>query len=146
VKTNRTLAFCPRSVLAGVVKPYLVGTMAPNSALCRSILVSIANPRVFHSALHTGSDTGKEYGLHTFPRAIFRQLEANAEAKWLVPFSLTSAGGTTSTTTGLIPKIFSIRFGAHRDSIYNTSQVTRSGPLTPTALALTKQAHAGTLA
>ena len=72
VKTNRTLAFCPGSVLDGVVKSYLVGAMDPNSALCRSILVSIANPRVFHSALHTGSDTGKEYGLHSFPRAILR--------------------------------------------------------------------------
>jgi hypothetical protein len=86
VKANRTLAFCPGSVLAGVVKPYPVGTMAPNSALYRSILVSIANPRVFHSALHTGSDTGKEYCLHTFPRAILRQLDANTDAKWPVPF------------------------------------------------------------
>jgi hypothetical protein len=145
VKTNRTLAFCPRSVLAGVVKPYLVGTMAPNSALCRSILVSIANPRVFHSAMHTGSDIGKKYGLHTLPRAILRQLESNTDAKWLVPFSLPLAGGTTNTTTVVIPKNFLIRFGAHRDSIYNTSQVIRSGPLAPTAPALTRQAHAGTL-
>ena len=142
MKTNRTLAL---SVLAGVVKPYLVGTMALNSALCRSILVSIANPRVFHSALHTGSDTGKDYGLHTFPRVILRQLEANTDAKWLVPFSLPPVGGTTNTTTGVIPKNCSIRFGAHRDSIYNTSQVTRSDPLAPTAPALTRQAHAGTL-
>ncbi len=129
----------------GVVKPYLVGTMAPNSALCRSILISIANPRVFHSALHTCSDTGKEFGLHTFPRLILRQLEANADAKWLEPLSHTPAGGATSTNLGIIPKNFSIRFGAHRDSIYNTSLVTRSGPLNPTAPALTKQAHAGTL-
>jgi len=145
VKANRTLAFCPWSVLAGVVKPYLVVTMAPNSALCRSILVSISNPRVFHSALHTGSDTGKDYGMHTFPRAILRQLEANTDAKWLVPFSLPPVGGETSTTTRVIPKNFSIRFGAHRDCIYNTSHLTRSGPLAPTAPTLTRQAHAGTL-
>ena len=68
-------------MLAGVVKPCLVGAMAPDSALCRSILVSIANPRVFHSAMHTVSDTGKEYGLHTFPGAILRKLEANTDAK-----------------------------------------------------------------
>jgi hypothetical protein len=111
--------------------------MAHKSAPCRSILVSIANPSVFHSALHTGSNTGKEYGLHTFPRAILRQLEANADAKWLAPFSLTPTGGTTSATTGVIPKNFSIRFGAHHDSIYITSQVTRSGPLAPTATTLT---------
>jgi len=80
VKTDRNLAFCPGSVLDGEVKPYLVGAMAPSSSLCRSILISIANPRVFHSALHTGSDTGKEYGLHTFPRSILIKLEANANA------------------------------------------------------------------
>jgi hypothetical protein len=95
--------------------------------------------------MHTGSYTGKEYGLHTFPRAIIIQLEANADAKWYVLFFLTPARDATNATTGVIPKNFSIRFGAHRDSIYNTSQVTRSGPLAPTALALTRQAHAGTL-
>jgi len=125
VKTNRILALCPRSVLAGVVKPYMVSTMAPSSALCRSILISIANLRVFHSALHTGSDTWKEYGMHTFPLAILKQLAANTEAKWLVPFSPPPVGGETITTIGVIPKNCSIRFGAHRDSIYNTSQVTR---------------------
>ena len=144
MKTNRTLAFCLGSVPNGVVKPYLVGTMAPNSALCRSIRVSIASPRIVHSALHTGSNIGKEYDLHTFPRAMFRQLEANADAKWLAPFSLTPAGGATSTTAWVISKNISIHFGAHRDSIYNTSQATRSGPLAPTALAFTRQAHAGT--
>ncbi len=75
VKANQTLSFCPGSVLGGKVKPYLVGAMAPGSSLCRTIIISIANPRVFYSALHTGSDTGREYGLHTFPRNILRQLE-----------------------------------------------------------------------
>jgi hypothetical protein len=80
VKTIRTLAFFLGSVLDGEVKPYLVSAMAPNSSLYRFILVSIANPRVFHSALYTGSDTGKDYGLHTFPPSILRQLEAEAYA------------------------------------------------------------------
>ena len=101
MKSNRTLALCSRSVLDGKVQPYLVGAMAPNSPLCRFILVSIANPRVFHSALHTGSDTGKEDGLHTFPRSILRQLEANVDAQWLEPFSLTRAGTSSSTNTGI---------------------------------------------
>ena len=92
MKTNCTLAFCLGSVMAGEVKPYLVGAIAPNSCLCRSILISIANPRVFHLALHTGSGTRKEYGLHTFPRCILRQLEANASAKWLEPFPLPPLG------------------------------------------------------
>ena len=88
IKHNRTLAFCPGSILGGEVKPFLVGAMSPSSSLCRTILLSIANPRVFHSVLHTGSDTGKEYGLHTFPRNILRQLEKSPTAKWLVPFTL----------------------------------------------------------
>ena len=122
----------------GHVRPHLVGAMAPNSPLCRSILVSIADPSVFHSALHICSDTGKELGLHTFPRSILIQLEMNTNAKWLVPFSLPPAGGATIANTWAIPKNFSIRFGAHRDSIYDTSQVSKSGPLTPTAPALTR--------
>jgi len=68
-------------------------------------------------------------------------MEANADTPWLEPFSLTPAGGATNTNIGQIPKKLSIRFGTHRDSVYNTSQVTRSSPLNPTALALTKQAH-----
>jgi len=88
LKTNRILAFCPGSVMDGPVKPYLVGAMAPNSPMCLSNQVSIAIPRVFRSALHTCSYTGKEYGLHTFPRSILRHLKTNAYAKWLVPFSL----------------------------------------------------------
>jgi hypothetical protein len=131
--------------MAGEVKPYLVGAMPPNFCLCRSILIFIANPRVFHLALHTGSDTGKEYGLHTFPRSILRLLEANALAKWLELFPFPLSGGATNTNTGVIPKNFSIRFNAHRDSIYNTSLVNRSGPPTPSASALNRQAHAGAL-
>ena len=73
------------------------------------------------------------------------ELEANADAQWLEPFALPPAGGATSTNPGAIPKNFSIRFGAHRDSIYNTSKVTRSGPLTPSAPSLTRQAHKGAL-
>ena len=69
----------------------------------------------------------------------------NADAEWLVPVSLTPARGAANTITGIIPKNFSIRFGAHRDYIYNTSQVPRPGPLNPTAPTLTRQAHAGTL-
>ena len=87
----------------GQVKPYMVGAMATNSPLCRSIMVSIANPRVFHSAIHTGSDTGKEYGLHTFPRPILIKLEANTYAQLLEPFLLTPTGGANTTNTGVIP-------------------------------------------
>ena len=43
------------------------------------------------------------------------------------------------------PKNFSIRFGAYRDSIYDTSQVSRSCPLDPTVPALTRQARVDAL-
>ena len=70
VTENKSLSFCPGSFLNGTVQPYLVGTMAPNSCLCQSILTSIANPKVFYLALHTSLDTGIENGLNTFPRSI----------------------------------------------------------------------------
>jgi hypothetical protein len=108
-------------------------------------VISTANPRVFHSALHTGSDTWKGYDLHTFPRFILRKLEANAAAQWLEPFSLAIVGGEINTNIGAIPKNFSICFGVHRDYIYNTFQVTRSGPLFPSAPASTRYVHAGAL-
>ena len=144
VQTNRSLSFCPGSVLDGVVQPYMVGAMAPNSGLTKMITISITNPRVFHLALHTGSDTGKEYGLHTFPRSILRQLAESPKAKWLVPFTLPPQGEATSAAGGAYPKNFSIRFGAHRDSIYN-SEVTKAAPLTPQATAPTRRANAEAL-
>ena len=80
ITANTTLSFCPGSILEGEVQPYFIGPTLPNSNLCTAIYISLANPRVFHMALHTGSDTGKEFGMHTFPRAIVRQLENNEVA------------------------------------------------------------------
>ena len=68
-----------------------MGPTLPNSRLRTSIYVSIASPRVFHLALHTSSDTGKEYGLHTFTRTILRQLEACTNATWLELYKTPSA-------------------------------------------------------
>ncbi len=100
VTANKTLTFCPGSILNGVVQPFLVGPTLPNSRLCTAIYVSIVNPWVLHLALHTSSDTGKEFGLHTFPRTILRQLEASKDAKWLESFRLASTTGTSSPSTG----------------------------------------------
>jgi hypothetical protein len=52
-----------------------VGSKEITSPLCTFILVSIANPRVFHNALLMGYDSNKEYGLHTFPKYVLQQLE-----------------------------------------------------------------------
>ncbi len=80
ITENTTLSFCPGSILDGEVQPFFIGSTLPNSNLCTAIYVSLANPRVFYMALHTGSDTGKEFGLHTFPRAVLRQLANNEVA------------------------------------------------------------------
>ena len=59
IRTNKNLAFCPGAVIDGIAQPFVVGTGAINSPVCQSILVSIANPRVYHSALQSGSDSTK---------------------------------------------------------------------------------------
>ena len=67
-----TSAFGPGAINDGVPSPYVVGTGAINSPVCQSIIISIANPRVSHSALHSGSDSNREFGLHIFPKSILR--------------------------------------------------------------------------
>ena len=117
VAENKTLSFCPGSVLNAVVDPYLIGEMLPNSLRCQTIFVSIAIPRVFHMALQSGSDTGKEYGLYTFPRYILRELEAFETATWWDSFRLTPSGDSTCSAEGTLPKNFYIRSGAQKDSV-----------------------------
>jgi len=123
-----------------------VGPTLPNSRhLCKGIYVSIANPRVFHRALHTGSDAGKEYGLHTFPRTVLRQMGACQSATWLKSFRLVPTSGTASSTAGEIPKNISLRLGAHRDSICGIYLGSRAGPLTPSAPVAVRAAQGAAL-
>jgi hypothetical protein len=91
--------------------------------------------------------------MHTFPRAILRQLENNEVATWWESFKLPVPGAPTRPTTAEpsrpsakeFPKNFSIRFGAHRDSICWSSLTSRAGPLTPSAQAAVRAAHAAAL-
>jgi len=39
-----------------------------NSSFCQSIFISIANPRVYHRALHSVSDSNKEFGMPHIPK------------------------------------------------------------------------------
>ena len=55
------------------------------------------------------------------------------------PWTLPAPGGPA------LPKNFSIRFGAHKDAIYGTPIVDRSGPMIPSAPAPTRAAHAAYL-
>jgi hypothetical protein len=142
LKPNKTLAFCPGAVIDGIPQPFVVGTGAINSPVCQSILISIANPRVYHTALHSGSDSNKEFGLHIFPKSVLRQLEAAQGVQWLTPLQLspTPAAGTTGAPA--LPKNLVIRFGAHRASIYGASRTARSDPLIATAKDPVREAHA----
>jgi hypothetical protein len=108
-----------------------------------SILVSIANPRVYHSALHSGSDSTKEFGLHIFPKSVLRLLEAKTESKWFAPLVLPSSStpGTPGAPPSL-PKNLTIRFGAHRASIYGTSHAAKTTPFTATAKDPERESHA----
>jgi hypothetical protein len=121
------------------------GTTFPNSRICTCIYVSIANPRVFHLALHIISEIGKEFGLHTFPRTILRQLEECQDATLLKSFRLTPTTCTFDSSTGDIPKNFSLRLRAHMYSICGTSMGSRTGPLTPSAPGAVRAAQAAAL-
>jgi len=69
---NKTLSFCPGSIIDGIPQSFVVGAGEVTSPLCSYISLSVASPRVFHIALHTGSNSSKDFGLHTFPRSILQ--------------------------------------------------------------------------
>ena len=139
---NTSLSFCPGAVLQGAPQPYLVGAGEGASPLCSTLIMSIACPRVFHSALHTGSNSLRDFGLHTFPKRVLESLEAAPEASWLAPFRLPHSAQMGVPTQGPIPKNLSIRFGAHRASIYGSLKAAKTMALTPSANDRTRESHA----
>jgi hypothetical protein len=66
---NKTLSFCPGAIINGIPQSFVVGAGEVTSPLYSSISLSIATPRVFHIALHTSSNSAKDFGLHTFPKS-----------------------------------------------------------------------------
>jgi hypothetical protein len=68
------------AVIAKEPHPFVVGAGEITSPLCTSILLSIASPKVLHFALHTGPDSNKEYGLHTFSKYRLQYLEEAQDA------------------------------------------------------------------
>ena len=142
---NNFLSVYPGSIMEGEIQPYLVGYGPTISRFCQMILVSIANPRVFHLALHTGLDSNnREFGLQTFSRAVLHMLTARPMAKWLAPFSIPSP---TNAAIGLrgdpLPKNISIRFGAHRLSIYGAVHAAKTTPLLPNEKDAARKLNAG---
>ena len=71
---NRNLSFCPGAIIDGESQPFVVASGDMHAHLCQTLLLSIADPRVCHSALHSGSDSLNEFGLNTFPMSALQQL------------------------------------------------------------------------
>jgi hypothetical protein len=74
IRGSKIISFCPGAIIAGIPHPYVVGPGTGNSPTCCSILVSIANPTVYHKVLHSGSDSNREFSLHVFPKYVLQQL------------------------------------------------------------------------
>ncbi len=103
--------------------------------------MSLASPRVFHSALHTGSNSQRGFGLHTFPKSVLEKLEAAPAATRLASFRLQQPPQIGTSTPGPIPNNLSIRFGAHRASIYGSTKAAKNMVLTPSANDRTRESH-----
>jgi hypothetical protein len=73
---NKNLSFCPGAIIDGEPQPFVVGPETKHAHLCQNLLLFFANLRVYQSALHSGSDSLKEIGLHTFPKSDMQQFVA----------------------------------------------------------------------
>ena len=108
-----------------------------------SLTLSIACPGVFHIAIHTGSNSSKDLGLHTFPKSVLQQLETTDDSSWRVSFRPPAPAHIGATPLGpTIPKKLSIRFGAHRASIYGTTKAAKTVALTAAAKDQACDSHA----
>ncbi len=76
------------AILDGNPQPFVLGSGEVTAPLYTSIILSIANLRVFHDALLTGSESTKKFGLDIFNNSVLQQLEAVPNAVWMAPFWL----------------------------------------------------------
>ena len=72
IRHNTTLSFCPGVIIYGTPQPYVVGAGEVTSPLCSSLALFVACPKVFHIALHTGSNFSRDFGLHTFLKSVLQ--------------------------------------------------------------------------
>ena len=147
LRPNKNLSLCPGAVIVGLPQPFVVDSRAKQTYLCHNLLIPIANPLVYHSILHSGSDSSKEYGLHTFPKSVLQQLIAVPWIQWLTPFALplhppSGAAPEAAPARTEIPKNLTIRFGAHRASVYGSSAAAKTAPFTTSAKDPVRGAHA----
>jgi hypothetical protein len=144
---NRYLSFCQGAIVDGEPQPFVVGVGILPTHFCQNLFLSIANPRVYHSALHSGSDSHKKFGLHTFPKSILRQLATALGIQWLSPFTLplrTPSGDAPEAAPArtTIPKNLTIRFEAHRASVYGSSAAAKMTPFDIAAYDHVRESHA----
>jgi len=142
---NITPSFCQGANINGTPQPYVIGAGDVAYPLCSSLTLSIACPRVVHIALHTGSNSAKDFGLHTFPKYVLQQLETAQDASWLASFRPPAPAQIGATPLGSFPNNLSIRFGAHRASIYGITKSAKTMALTAAAKDQTRESHANEL-
>jgi hypothetical protein len=102
---------------------------------------------MYHSALHTGSDSSKEFGIHAFPKSVLQQLAVVKEVQWpfLIPLSIhLSSGDTTADSSArlVFPKSLTISFGAHRASIYGTTAAANTAAIAAASKGVVRETHA----
>jgi hypothetical protein len=98
---------------------------------------------VYHKVLHSGSDSNREYGLHVFPKSILQQLATAAGVTW--PASFLLPADTAPLINGVrvaYPKSLSLRFGAHRASVYGNSNTAKNAAFNSAAKYSIREAHA----
>ncbi len=98
---------------------------------------------MYHKVLHSGSDSNREFGLHVFPKSVLQQLATTEGVTWMAPLLFPS--DTAPLVNGVrvaYPKNLSLRFGAHRASVYGCSATAKNAPFNAVAKDLTKEAHA----
>ena len=142
LRPKKNLSFCPGAIINGEPQSFVVGSGAKQS-YCVNLLLSIANPRVYHNVLHSGSDSTKEFGPHTFPKSVLQQMDVAPGIHWLPPFALPlhSPSGAAPARTA-IPKIITIKFGAHRACVYESSAAAKLAPFAASAKDSVREAHA----
>ncbi len=139
---NGTLLFCPGAIINGQPQPFVATAGEVTSPLCTSTTLSLACPRVFHTTLQSGSNSTRDFGLYTFPWSVLHHLETAEYASWLAPFRPPSSCTTWCGDARASPKTLSIRFGAHRASIYGNTKAAKTAALTTSTKDQVRESHA----
>jgi hypothetical protein len=72
LRRKKNLSFCPGAIIDGTPHPFVVGAGTVNSPVSQNILIFIANSRVYHTTIQSGTGSNKELGLHIFPKSVLQ--------------------------------------------------------------------------